>query len=175
MIQGAKITLTNLETGISAVAATDANGNYEFPAVKVGLYKVAAEQTGFSTAVANNIRVNVSSRQRVDLQLAVGQVTETVQATAAAPLVETETSQRDQVISHEASSELPLNGRQYSSLVLLTSGVKVSPIGTGSNVTVLTREGSFNVNGLTAPSATICSTASTTTRTAPAIRDFRTR
>ncbi|PYT15901.1 MAG: TonB-dependent receptor [Acidobacteria bacterium] len=148
VIQGGKITLTNLETGISAVAATDANGNYEFPAVKVGLYKVAAEQTGFSTAVANNVRVNVSSRQRVDLQLAVGQVTETVQATAAAPLVETETSQRDQVISHEASSELPLNGRQYSSLVLLTSGVKVSPIGTGSNVTVLTREGSFNVNGL---------------------------
>jgi len=52
------------------------------------------------------------------------------------------------VITHEEATELPLNGRQYSSLVLLTSGVQISPIGTGSNVTVLTREGSFNVNGL---------------------------
>src|SRR5262249_27756715 len=141
-------TLTNLETGISAATTTDVNGNYEFPAVKIGLHKVTAEQPGFSTAVASDVRVNVSARQRVDLQLAVGQVTETVQATDAAPLIETETSQRNQVIPHEAASELPANGRNYSSLVLLTSGVKISPIGTGSNVTVLTREGSFNVNGL---------------------------
>ena len=148
VIRGAKITLTNVETGITAIATTGDNGDYEFPTVKVGLYKVTAEQTGFSTAVASDIRVNVSARQRVDLQLAVGQVTQTVEVTGAAPLVETETSQRDQVISHEASTELPLNGRQYSSLTLLTAGVKVSPIGTGSNVTVLTREGSFNVNGL---------------------------
>src|SRR6266404_9710906 len=148
VVQGAKITLANLETNITATTTTDSGGNYEFPSVRVGRYKVSAEMPGFSTAVANDIQVNVSARQRVDLQLAVGQVSETVQATSAAPLVETETSQRDQVIGHEAASELPLNGRQYSSLVLLTSGVKVSPIGTGSNVTVLTREGSFNVNGL---------------------------
>ncbi len=148
VVRGAKITLSNNETGIAAAATTDDNGNYEFPTVKVGQYKVTAEQAGFSTAVANDIRVNVSSRQRVDLQLAVGQVSQTVEVLGAAPLVETDTSQRDQVITHEEATELPLNGRQYSSLVLLTSGVKVSPIGTGSNVTVLTREGSFNVNGL---------------------------
>ena len=148
VIRGAKITLTNVETGIAAVTATDDNGNYEFPTVKVGLYKVSAEQPGFSTAVASDVRVNVSARQRVDLQLAVGQVTQTVEVIGAAPLIETETSQRSQIIDHAALAGLPENGRQYSSLVLLSSGVKVSPIGTGSNVTVLTREGSFNVNGL---------------------------
>ena len=148
VVRGAKITLSNPETGISAVATTDENGQYEFPTVKIGLYKVTAEMEGFSTAVVNDVRVNVSARQRVDLQLAVGQVASTVEVVGAAPLIETDTSQRDQVITHEASTELPLNGRQYSSLVLLTAGVKVSPIGTGSTVTVLTREGSFNVNGL---------------------------
>lgn len=148
IIQGAKITLTNVETGITAVTTTDANGNYEFPTVRVGLYRITAEQPGFSTAVLNDIRVSVSSRQRADIQLAVGQASETVEAVGAAPLVQTETSQRDQVITHQESTELPLNGRTYSSLVLLTTGTKVSPIGTGSNVTVLTREGSFNVNGL---------------------------
>jgi len=53
--------------------------------VKVGLYKVSAAQPGFSTAETGDIRVSVSARQRVDLQLTVGQVTETVQATAEAP------------------------------------------------------------------------------------------
>src|SRR4051794_26776999 len=76
VIQGAKITLTNLDTNISATAVTDSNGAYEFTAVRVGRYKVSAEMQGFSTAVANDIPVNVGSRQRVDLQLVVGQVTE---------------------------------------------------------------------------------------------------
>src|SRR5260370_2324818 len=62
--------------------------------------------------------------------------------------METETSQRSQISDHAALGALPENGRQYSSLVLLSSGVKVSPIGTGSNVTVLKGEGSFNVNGM---------------------------
>jgi len=92
VVRGAKITLTNNETGIEAVATTDDNGNYEFPAVKVGLYKVTAQQPGFSTAVANDIRVNVSSRQRFHLQLAVGQVSQTVEVLGAAPLIETPAS-----------------------------------------------------------------------------------
>src|SRR5262245_41440418 len=70
VIQGAKITLTNIETGISATTATDGSGDYEFPAVKIGLYKVTAEHAGFSIAMASDIRVNVSSRRRVDLELA---------------------------------------------------------------------------------------------------------
>jgi TonB dependent receptor len=94
------------------------------------------------------VAVNVSSRQRVDLQLAVGQVAETVEVVGAAPLVETETSQRDQVIGHLPTIELPLNGREYSSLVLLTSGVRAAAIGTGSPSQILPREGAFNVNGL---------------------------
>src|SRR5437773_12386370 len=104
VIRGAKITLTNNDTGIAAVTSTDDNGSYEFPTVKVGQYKVSAEQQGFSTAVASDIRVNVSSRQRVDLQLAVGQVTTTVEVTGAAPLIETDTSQRDQVITNQETT-----------------------------------------------------------------------
>ena len=61
VIQGAKITLTNLETGITATTTTDANGSYEFPAVKIGLYKVTAEQPGFSTAAARRDRTRATS------------------------------------------------------------------------------------------------------------------
>ena len=96
--------------------------------------------------MASDVRVNVSARQRVDLELTVGQVEQSIQVIGAAPLVETDTSQRDQVINQQETVTLPLNGREYSSLVLLTSGVRASAIGTGSTLTP--REGSFNVNGL---------------------------
>ena len=148
VVPSAKIQLTNADTGVTSETTTDGAGSYEFPTVRIGRYSVSAEAAGFAKAVANDVRVNVSSRQRVDLQMAIGQVSESVEVTAGAPLVETETSQRDQVVGHETTVELPLNGRQYSQLVLLTSGTKYSPIGTGSAVTVLTREASFNVNGL---------------------------
>jgi len=145
VVPGAKVTLTNLETGISNAVESDESGNYQFLQVRVGRYRLSAEKAGFSTAVAEEFAVNVGARQRVDLDLAVGQVTETVSVTAAVQLVESENSQRGQIVKQEAIVELPLNGRQYSSLVLLSTGVRPSPIATGG---FTTREGSFNVNGL---------------------------
>src|SRR5690349_1761351 len=78
--------------------------------------------------------------------MSVGQVTEKVEVTAAAPLVETDTSQRDQVISGTQMVALPLNGREYSALALLTTGVRQSALNKSTNGTP--REGAFNVNGL---------------------------
>jgi hypothetical protein len=76
--------------------------------------------------------------------MAVGQVTETVQVSANAVLLETDSSDRSQVITGEQTRALPLNGREYSSLALLSPGVRVSPLAVGATP----REGSFNVNGL---------------------------
>ena len=70
------------------------------------------------------MQVQVGARLRVDLQMAVGQVTEKVEVTAASPLVETDSSQRGQVITGDQTRELPLNGREYSALALLTTGVQ---------------------------------------------------
>lgn len=145
-IQGAHITLTNTETGLAASTTTNESGGYEFPAVRIGIYTVEAEMAGFSKSAVENVAVRVSSRQRVDFELNVGPVSETVEVSAAPPLIQTDSSQRDQVITHEEAVELPLNGREYSALVLLTPGVRASAIGTGSTLTP--REGSFNVNGL---------------------------
>ena len=92
------------------------------------------------------MQVTIGSRQRVDLRMNVGQMAEAVEVTAAASPLETDSSQRGQVITHEQAVALPLNGREYSSLVLLTTGARLSALNTGSASTV--REGSFNVNGL---------------------------
>lgn len=148
VVPGAKMTLVNTATGVNVTTRTNEDGIYEFSNVRVGTYKITGEKPGFSLASADNVAVSVAGRTRVDMSLAVGEVSQTIEVAAGAPLVETDTSQRGQVISGTATVELPLNGREYSSLVLLTAGTKFSPIGTGSAVTVLTREGAYNVNGL---------------------------
>ena len=147
IVPGATVTLTNLDTGVEIVRVSDANGNFEFITVRVGRYKVTAELEGFAIALADGIDVAVGARQRVDLSLRPGNVTETVEVTAAVTRLETDSSQRGQVITAKQAVELPLNGREYSMLVMLSPGVRnISSIGTGS--TVNPREGSFNVNGL---------------------------
>jgi hypothetical protein len=123
-----------------------ADGNYEFPAVRPGTYIVTAEKAGFAVAMVDQVQVQVGARLRVDLKMPVGQVNEKVEVTATQPLVETDTSQRGQVISGEQIRALPLISREYSSLALLTTGVKLA----GSSLTTgnTPREGAFNVNGL---------------------------
>src|SRR5260370_22685609 len=125
-VTGAKVTLLNLGTGIQASAATDESGNYLFNNVKIGRYKVTAEKTGFTAAVASDFQVDVNARQRVDLTLVVGQVSESVQVNAAVMAVEADSSDRGQVISQKQIVELPLNGRNYADLALLSTGVRRS-------------------------------------------------
>jgi hypothetical protein len=146
VIPGATVTLTNLDTGVAIVRVSEANGSYEFMTVRIGRYKLTAELQGFATAVAGNLQVTVGARQRVDLQLSPGQLTETVEVVAASTLLETESSQRNQLITGKQAVELPLNGREYSALALLSPGVRLSALNTGGNTTP--REGSFNVNGM---------------------------
>ncbi len=146
VVPGATVTLLSLDTGISSTRVSDDKGAYEFSSIRIGSYKVSAELSGFSTAIANNVKVNIGARQRVDLTLSPGAMTEAVDVTADVKLLESDSSERGQVITHEQAIALPLNGREYSSLVLLSTGVRLSALNTGSASTV--REGSFNVNGL---------------------------
>jgi len=143
VLSGARVTLTNLGTNISVARESDENGSFEFVNVKPGRYKLSAEKQGFSTAVATDFLVNVAARQRVDLTMPVGQVTESVNVTAAVALVESDSSQRGQVIEEKKIVELPLNGRSYADLALLSAGVRRSSYAVANPP----REGSFNVNG----------------------------
>ena len=141
VVPGATVTLKNTATGISASAVSDSDGNYQFLNVRVGTYNLRAELQGFSAAEAKDVAVTVNARQRVDLTLAVGSLGETVEVQAASPLLEMESSGRDQVIAKEQIVNLPLNGRNYADLALLSPGVRRSAISDS-------RDASFNVNGL---------------------------
>src|SRR5215207_8651427 len=101
VIPGAKVTLTAIDTGVSTDRVSGGDGNYEFPAVKPGAYVVTAEKSGFAVAIVDQVQVQVGARLRVDLRLSVGQLSEKVEVTSTQPLIETDTSQRGQVISGE--------------------------------------------------------------------------
>ena len=146
VLPGVTVTLRNGDTGISSANTTDERGSYEFPIVRVGTYVVTSELQGFSRREVTDVRVQIGSRLRVDVELSVGTVSEAVSVTASVPLLQTDSSQRGQVITGEQTRALPLNGREYSSLALLTTGVRLSAFNNGSSNTP--REGSFNVNGL---------------------------
>src|SRR5262245_32153832 len=142
---GVTVTLRNIDTGLSASAQTDGDGNFQFTNVKIGNYRVSAEKQGFSTAIAERVNVTVNARQRVDLTMQPGAVTDSVVITDAAQLLETDSSVRGQVVQREQIVNLPLNGRSAANLALLTPGVRESNqnAATGSG-----REAAFNVNGL---------------------------
>jgi hypothetical protein len=149
VVAEATVTLTGVDTGISVTRTSGENGSFEFPAVRPGRYVVTAEKTGFALAMVENVVVQVGARLRVDLQMPIGQVSEKVEVKASSPLMETDSSQRGQVISGEQTRALPLLSREYSSLALLTTGVKTagSALTTGNTP----REGALNVNGLRSP------------------------
>ncbi len=144
----AAMTLTSQDTGITVKTTADSSGNYTFPNVKVGKYTVTAEATGFAKASAADIRVDVNARQRVDFAMKVGQVSETVNVTDAAAALETDSSEHGQVINSQQVAELPLNGRNYSDLALLTTNIVKSPIAAAFAANATPREGAFNVNGM---------------------------
>lgn len=146
VIAGAKVTLTSASTGVSSEQTSGKDGNFEFVTVRPGTYVVTVEKDGFALALMDNIGVQVGARQRVDITMSVGQVTEKVQVTASALRLETDSSERSQVITGDQMRQLAMNGREYSSLALLTPGVRQSALNKPTNSTP--REGAFNVNGL---------------------------
>jgi hypothetical protein len=147
-IAKAAVTLTNQGTAIESKSTTDESGNYDFFNVKEGKYTVSVEAAGFAKTSTADVDVAVGARQRVDLSLQVGNVSQSVEVSGAASLVETDNSQHGQVIQTQAIVELPLNGRHYSDLALLATNVHVSPIAISFSPSGTPREGAFNVNGM---------------------------
>jgi carboxypeptidase family protein len=122
-IADATVTLTNMDTNEKHNMTTDASGNYTFVNILPGKYKVEAEKSGFKKVVRQPILVQIESGLRVDLTMQVGAVTETVEVSAEAPLLQPETNSLGQVVEQRTVTELPLNGRNPLALVALVPGV----------------------------------------------------
>ncbi len=145
VVPKADVSLLNQDTGIQVKTSTDENGNYNFFNVRAGRYTILVEAAGFAKFTTTNVIVNVNARQRVEATLQIGAISESIEVTGAAAALETDSSEHGQVINTTTVVGLPLNGRNYSDLALLSTNVHRSPI---AMLDTTPREGAFNVNGM---------------------------
>jgi hypothetical protein len=124
VVAGARITITNIQTGVTRSVETNQTGNYNFPLVPVGNYNVRSELDGFRTETVTNLRVDTGSQVRQDFRLQIGAVTETIEVAASAVTLETENATLGAVIENRRIIELPLNGRNVQNLAVLVPGVQ---------------------------------------------------
>src|SRR5918997_426053 len=142
VVKDAKVTVTNVADGQSRDATTSDDGTYSIPALDPGVYRVTVDASGFSQSVIEEVKLDTNARQAIDVVLTAGGVSGgTVTVTAEAPLAETETSVRGDLITGRQVTDLPLTQRNFTQLAALSPGV------TRPNLGLLGGGGNFVAGG----------------------------
>ncbi len=128
VVPNATVTVRNVNTGFERTITTDSDGIYRLPLLPPGTYEISAIAPGFAQNRYGNITLNVGQKLNVDLGLRVN-ITETVQITDAAPIVETTRTNVSGSVTERTVRELPVNGRNFLDFVTLTPGVVRDPRG----------------------------------------------
>lgn len=128
-VPNATVTFTNEATNIRAQSRTSSEGDFRSIPLRPGVYSVLAEATGFRSTSRSNVRVEIQQEVRLDLTMDLGATTEAVTVSASASLLQTTEASRGQVVDNRKIVDLPLNGRDYLQLGLLTAGTNVPPPG----------------------------------------------
>src|SRR4051812_43676433 len=122
VVPNATVTAKNINTNLTSEAKTNSAGVYNILFLPVGPYSVTVQATGFKTATVPSLTLSVNQTARVDMTMEVGAVTESINVTEGAPIIQTESTQTGEVISSTQATQLPLNGRNFVSLTLLVPG-----------------------------------------------------
>ncbi|PWU07427.1 MAG: TonB-dependent receptor [Terriglobia bacterium] len=138
-VPGVTVQATNLGTNVMRDAQSDASGAFSIPNLAPGNYRVTATKTGFQVARVESVTLQVEQAARLDLQLEVGNITESVNVSASATVLQTENASVGTVIDAAKIVDLPLNGRNFIQLAQLIPGVQA---GTPGSITVRRGRGS---------------------------------
>ncbi len=127
-IPSAKVSIKNITTEVVRTVETDSDGYYTAPNLLPGNYEIAATAQGFSTLVQKGITLTVGATQALNLSMRIGQVSQRVEVSTAVPTVELATSTISGNIDATTVRELPLNGRDWTTLATLQPGVDTVPV-----------------------------------------------
>lgn len=144
VIPGVAVTVTSTETGLNRSTTTDAVGDYSFTELPIGLYQVSAKKAGFHDEVVQNVRVEVSATQRLDITLQLPAAYEKLDVTAAAPLVDTTENNMGGTLEAQQISALPVSGRDFTKLLVMVPGSGGDPSGVADSPGSF---GLFSING----------------------------
>ncbi len=148
-ISGAQVTITETDKGTSQQLTTDEEGNYISPFLIPGTYSVMIEKSGFRKQLRTGLVLQVDQKARVDIEMEVGDVSETTNIVAQVPLVHSESAELGAVIEERAVRELPLNGRNFATLVYLVPGITPGQAGENlSGASTFNPRGAANFNAL---------------------------
>src|SRR6202790_760698 len=131
VVTGVTVSATNNGTNAVRTAVTNDAGVYSFPSLAPGTYTLRAEKPGFRAVIRNQVELEVQQAARVDFELQVGQVSESIEVRSDAPLLATDDATVGTVIENKRIVELPLNGRNYLQLVSLAPNVSTGFSGQG--------------------------------------------
>ncbi len=146
VLPGVTIQAVLVDRNLQRTVTTNGDGQYEIPFLPVGTYRVTASITGFKVQVQQNVDLRIDQRLRVDFALQIGSVTQQVTVSGEPPLVNADSPNIGEVIEQTRVTELPLKGRQFIELVLLTPGATPEiPGQTGGQFALA--GSSVNVNG----------------------------
>ncbi len=121
-LAGAALTLVNTATSVTQKATSNDNGEYQFARVPPGIYMLTAEKDGFKRGQRESIIIAVNENAVADLALTVGQISETVTIEGGANLVQSQSVELSQLVAEKRIKELPLNGKNFQRLMLLSPG-----------------------------------------------------
>jgi len=147
IVPGAKVTITNVLTGVKVENASDAQGNYLLNFLSPGSYKVEAEVPGFKKFVRDKVTLETGRQLRIDIALETGAVTETVNITAETPLLETESGTLGGIIENRQVMSLPTLGRNPQDFRLLVPGVVLNRDGNSIAQGGLVRKDPYYIDG----------------------------
>jgi hypothetical protein len=145
VVPDATAVATNEATGVASITKTDTAGAYLFPALPIGTYRIEVKAPNFQTAVVSNLKLEVATAVTQNVQLKIGEAREIIEITSVAALVDTTSTSIGQVINDKTVQEIPLNGRHFTDLSLLTPGT-VTPPANGFLSAPLRGQGSFGIN-----------------------------
>jgi outer membrane receptor protein involved in Fe transport len=128
-VASASVTATNVDTSLTYRAQSSAGGEWAISPVRIGTYRIQISAKGFKAAIEGPLTLDVQQRQRIDVTLQPGAVTESVEVRGASPLIQTDSSELGQVVDSKTMVAIPLNGRNPVQLAQLTVGVTVSEPG----------------------------------------------
>jgi outer membrane receptor protein involved in Fe transport len=126
-LKNAKVTATDVERGTTLATTTNDSGAFNLPRVPVGHYAVKAEMKGFQTSANPAFEILLNQTIRVSFQMKVGEVSQTVEVSASAPLLQTDTTLLGNILNGKAATELPLSTRNINQLTLIAAPGVVTP------------------------------------------------
>ena len=126
VIPGVSVTFSHVETGTESTVSTNETGNYRSNPLRIGTYIVVVESDGFKTYSGSGVNLSIGDVRELNVALEVGAVTEVIEVEAAAPLLQTTESSAGTVIENRQIVDLPLNGRDYLQLAVISAGTVVS-------------------------------------------------